>query len=132
MPGFNVGPGKMRFIAKLGRNPDDIKVLYLVYPFLGETNRRRGASRRPAAAPPLYARRPASSPRHWSPAMKRIFARSRCQGRPLPAALCTGQKNWKKQIRVRCRYEPSTALRSLTERPVFSLRRREFLRIATG
>ena len=35
-------------------------------------------------------------------------------------------KNWKKQIRVRGRYKPSTALTSLAERPVFSLRRREF------
>jgi long-chain alkane monooxygenase len=26
-----------RRAAKLGRNPDDIKILYLVYPFLGET-----------------------------------------------------------------------------------------------
>jgi hypothetical protein len=49
--------------------------------------RRSGASRRPAAA--LYARWPAGSPRHRPPAMKRIFARSRRQGRPLPAALCT-------------------------------------------
>jgi haloacetate dehalogenase len=36
--------------------------------------------------------RPAGSPRHRSPAMKRIFARSRCQGRPLPAALRTGRR----------------------------------------
>jgi hypothetical protein len=52
--------------------------------------RRSGASRRPAAAP-LYARWPAGFPRHRPPAMKRIFARSRRQGRPLPAALCTGR-----------------------------------------
>jgi hypothetical protein len=41
-------------------------------------------------------------------------------------------KNWKKQIRVRGRYKPSTALTSLAERPVFSLRRREFFPTATG
>jgi hypothetical protein len=57
-------------------------------------NRRRmprsGASRRPAAALPLYAHLPAASPRHRPAAMKRIFARSRCRERPPPAALCTG------------------------------------------
>src|SRR5437016_608106 len=53
--------------------------------------RRSGASRRPAAAAPFCARWPASCPRHRPPAMKRIFAWSRCQGRPLPAALCTGR-----------------------------------------
>jgi hypothetical protein len=57
-------------------------------------NRRRmsrsGASRRPPAALPLYARLPAASPRHRPAAMKRIFARSRCRERSLPAALCIG------------------------------------------
>jgi hypothetical protein len=43
---------------------------------------RTGASRRPAAALPLYARLPAASPPHRPPAMKRIFARSRCRERP--------------------------------------------------
>jgi len=48
---------------------------------------RSGASRRPAAALPLYARLPAASPRHRPSAMKRIFARSRCRERPLPGGI---------------------------------------------
>ena len=54
-------------------------------------NRRRmprsGVSRRPAAALPLYARLPAASPRHRPPAMKRIFAPSRCPRRRPATAL---------------------------------------------
>ena len=52
--------------------------------------RRSGASRWPAAAAPLYVGWPAGSPCHRPAAMKRIFVRSRCQGRPLLAGVCTG------------------------------------------
>jgi long-chain alkane monooxygenase len=40
--------------AKLGRNPDDIKVLYLVYPFLGETTGEARAKHDRMVAEPSF------------------------------------------------------------------------------
>jgi FMN-dependent oxidoreductase (nitrilotriacetate monooxygenase family) len=40
--------------AKLGRNPDDIKVLYLVYPFLGETTEEARAKHDRMVAEPSF------------------------------------------------------------------------------
>ncbi len=40
---------------KLGRNPDDIKVLYLVYPFLGETDQEAKAKHRRIVNKPSFA-----------------------------------------------------------------------------
>ncbi len=40
--------------AKLGRNPDDIKVLYLVYPFLGETTEEARAKHDRMVAGPSF------------------------------------------------------------------------------
>ncbi len=39
---------------KLGRNPDDIKVLYLVYPFLGETDEEAKAKHRRIVNEPSF------------------------------------------------------------------------------
>jgi len=40
--------------AKLGRNPDDIKVLYLIYPFLGETREDANEQHRRLVNDPTY------------------------------------------------------------------------------
>ena len=40
--------------AKLGRNPDDIKILYLVYPFLGETREDAKEQHRRLVTDPSY------------------------------------------------------------------------------
>ncbi len=40
--------------AKLGRNPDDIKILYLVYPFLGETREDAKEQHRRLVTDPTY------------------------------------------------------------------------------
>src|SRR5215472_14624116 len=54
-------------------------------------SRRSGASRLWVPGPPFHGPRPAGPPRHRPPPMKRIFVRYGCQGKPLPAALCTGR-----------------------------------------
>src|SRR5438445_9895832 len=40
--------------AKLGRNPDDIKILYLVYPFLGETREEAKAQHQRLLTEPSF------------------------------------------------------------------------------
>ena len=54
-------------------------------------SRRSGASRLLVPGPPFHGPRPAGPPRHRPPPMKRILVQYGCQGKPLPAAPCTGR-----------------------------------------